>query len=116
MLKIYIPLWGDRDFWKGGAMHYGYMTGPIYTTTIKEFWQFVILLSEYLEPLPMRREGYQTPAIVLFDGHRLHTRGLRRGEEAQHTSAAELVTTEKILDTGTRPTSFGGLGNTHGPN
>ena len=95
MLKIYIPLWGDSDFGKGGAMHYGYMTGPIYTTTIKEFWQFVILLSEYLAPPPMRRDGDQTPGLILLDGHRLHAVRLRRGEEGQHTSAAELVTTNK---------------------
>ena len=54
-----------------------------------------VLLIEYLEELPMRRDGYHTPALVLVDGPRLHTRRDRRGEEAEHTSAAELVTTDK---------------------
>ena len=43
----------------------------------------------------MRRDGDDTALLVLLEGHRLHTRGLGRGEEAQHTSAAELVTTDK---------------------
>ena len=50
---------------------------------------------EYFEPLPVRRDGDDTAPLVLVEGHRLHTRGLGRGEEAQHTSAAELVTTDK---------------------
>ena len=54
-----------------------------------------VLLIAYLEPLPVRRDGDDTAPLVLLVGHRLHTRGLGRGEEAQHTSAAELVTTDK---------------------
>ena len=43
----------------------------------------------------MRRGGDQTPPLILLAGHRLHTVRLCRGEEAQHTSAAAQVTTDK---------------------
>ena len=61
-------------------------------------------LREKQPPNKTQIKEYQRIKILR---HRLHTRRVRRGEEAQHTSAAQLVATgKKMFDTLTTPTSF----------